>query len=113
MSTDDGYKKVLKRCIADHNLHVKVGIPIMLLCNIDNKLVNGLHGKVDAIDNGVPVIGFKEARRVQKIGKKSLSFFDATDSGKLVAKRTQFSLKPFWELHLKSHKDRTSRRKLL
>ena len=60
----------------------------MLLYNIDNKLVNGSRGKVVAIDNGVPVINFKEVGRVQKIDKKSWSFFDATDFSKLVAKRT-------------------------
>ena len=101
-STDDGNKKVLKRCIADHNLHVKIGISVILLYNIDNKLVNGSCGKVVAIDNGVPVINFKEAGRVQKIDKKSWSFCYATDSSKLVAKRTQFPLKPCWGIT--SHK---------
>ena len=91
-STDDGNKKVLKS-IADHNLHVKIGMPVMLLYNIDNKLVNGSRGKVVAIDNGVPVTNFKEAGRVQKIDKKS---WDATDFSRLVAKRTQFPLKPCW-----------------
>ena len=42
----------------------------MLLYNIDNKLVNGLREKVVAIDNGVPVINFKDVGRVQKIDKK-------------------------------------------
>ena len=67
--TDEGNKKVLKRCIADHNLYVKIGIPVMLLYNIDNKLVNGSRGKVVAIDNGVPVKNFKEIGRVRKIDK--------------------------------------------
>ena len=69
----------------------------MLLYNTDNKLVN-----VVAIDNDVPVINFKEPGRVQKIDKKSCSFFNATNSSRLVAKRTQSLLKPCWGIT--SHK---------
>ena len=35
-SIDDGSKNVLKRCIAEQVLHLKVGTPVTLLYNIDH-----------------------------------------------------------------------------
>ena len=95
-SIDDGSKKVLKRCIAEQVLHLKVGTPVMLLYNIDRKLVNGSRGKVVRLNEGKPVVNFEEAGRIQTIEKKSWTFFDVADTNKMVAKRTQFPLKACW-----------------
>ena len=70
----DGSKNVLKRCIAEKVLHLKVWTPVMLPYNIDCKLVNGSRGKFVGLNEGKPVVNFEEEGRTQTIGKKSQPF---------------------------------------
>ena len=76
-------KRYLKRCVAEQVLHLKVGTPVMLLYNIDRKLVNGSRGKFVRLNEGKPVVNFEEAGRILTIEKKSWTFFDVADTNKV------------------------------
>ena len=69
-SEDEGKKSVLKRCIADKRLLLKIGVPVMLLYNISNELVNGLQGRFVGIEHGVPLVDFPKIGKVVSIQKR-------------------------------------------
>ena len=90
---DDGDTKILKKCIADKRLLLKVGAPVMLLYNINKDLVNGLQGTFLKMEDGCPVVNFTKIDQVVRIERKMWSFFDE-NNGKMIASRKQFPLKP-------------------
>ncbi|MES9883831.1 MAG: AAA family ATPase [Sedimenticola sp.] len=59
-STDEGENKsLLQKLTVPKNLWLKVGIPVILLRNITDRLVNGLRGRVCNIDDEGPTVEFK------------------------------------------------------
>ena len=91
-SVDEGSSKVLGKCIADKQLCLKEGTPVMLLYNLDNKLVNGSRGTVQSFKNGNPIVYFPKADRKQEITPRSWTVYHAFDPNKVTAKRTQIPL---------------------
>eukprot|EP00112_Aurelia_sp_Birch-Aquarium-sp1_P020152 Seg5128.1 transcript_id=Seg5128.1/GoldUCD/mRNA.D3Y31 product="ATP-dependent DNA helicase PIF1" protein_id=Seg5128.1/GoldUCD/D3Y31 len=92
-ANDEGETKILKKCIADKRLLLKVGAPVMLLYNINKDLVNGLQGTFLKMEDGCPVVNFAKIDKVVRIERKMWSFFDEKN-GKMIASRKQFPLKP-------------------
>ena len=74
----------------------------MLLYNIDNKLVNGLPGKLIEIKDEKPVVDFPLVQKVVKLEKKTWTFYDEKNPDTVVASRTQFPVKPSFAIT--SHK---------
>ncbi len=97
-SIDEGKKSCFKRCFADGNLTLKRGTPVMLLHNIDAKLVNGLQGTVVDFSGGFPLVNFPQAGRVQEITPRTWTFYDPANPEQVCATRTQIPLKPAWAI---------------
>ena len=56
-SYDTGNKQVLNRdLIAGDKLSLKVGAPVMFICNIRERIKNGVLGTVSSFVNGLPVV---------------------------------------------------------
>ena len=96
----EGKIKLLKRCIADKKLALKLGTPVMLLYNLSNKFVNGLRGKVVELKDDEHVVEFQHA--CYSVDRRSWTYYDDNDHHTVIAKRTQIPLKPCWVIT--SHK---------
>ena len=88
-------KAVLRRCIAEETIYLKPGTPVMLLYNINDKLVNGSTGTFLGLKDGHPIVNFEIYGPVE-LSTKTWNFYDANNPQKVVAKRTQFPLKSCW-----------------
>ena len=101
-SVDSGKKAVLKRCIADQKLILKIGVPVMLLYNIDQDLVNGLCGTIVKIQDGLPIVFFPSVNRTCPISPRTWTFYDQKNPHVAIASRSQVPLKVSWAIT--SHK---------
>lgn len=57
-STDSGKKNYLDKILVPKCLWLKIGVPVILMRNLTDKLVNGLRGEVYGINEDGPVIKF-------------------------------------------------------
>ena len=97
-SKDTGSEKFLKRCIAEKTVILKLGVPVMLLYNIDQELVNGLTGKVVDFNDSYPVVYFEQVNKTSIITSKTWTFYDKNNPSYVVASRTQIPLKVSWAI---------------
>ena len=93
-AVDVGETKVLKKCIADKHLVLKVGTPVMLLYDINSELVNGTRGVVVDMRNEGVLVKFGHIDFL--VERKSWSYYSSSDVNKAIAVRSQIPLKPCW-----------------
>ena len=96
-SEDEGSNDFLQKILAPKYLGLKIGVPVMLLVNLTNELVNGKIGKVFEIENDNTkciYVEFKvgEVRKTVQIVRQLFTKYDPVDKIYL-AKRLQFPLK--------------------
>lgn len=70
---DTGEAKYLQRVLAPSSLWIKVGSPVMLLCNLTEKLVNGLRGTVVNGEADGPVVQFPSINTTIRLQKETFS----------------------------------------
>jgi hypothetical protein len=70
ISSDNGEKKHLKELLACRNLWLKIGIPVILIKNLSDQLVNGLRGTVyDIYEDGRILVEFPNMKETTYIDK--------------------------------------------
>ncbi|XP_071176509.1 uncharacterized protein [Mytilus edulis] len=95
-SDDEGSCDFLQKILAPKYLGIKVGIPVMLLVNLSDDLVNGKVGTVTYIDNDSCTLTIqfciKTVKKTVKITKYLFTKYDPVDKI-ILAKRLQFPIK--------------------
>ncbi|XP_070580824.1 ATP-dependent DNA helicase PIF1-like [Ptychodera flava] len=95
-ATDTGSRTVInKHVLAEEKLHLKVGVPVMLIYNCSSKLRNGTTGTVVGFEEGLPVVCFPAANQYVRVGRKTWRV-EAGGIGSQVCSRTQIPLKLGW-----------------
>ena len=94
LAKDTGDIFYLKKILAPKHFGVKVSAPVMLLANLSDTLVNGLIGKVDAIEENVVHVEFSVQGKQELVHVERYKFtkFDPITKT-CVASRLQFPLK--------------------
>ncbi|XP_062566614.1 uncharacterized protein LOC134228937 [Saccostrea cucullata] len=87
---DEGDSKYLQRILAPSTLWIKVGSPIMLLCNLTDKLVNGLQGIV--VSGSGPVVHFPSINTTMKLEMETFSVYSPILK-RNIAERKQIPIK--------------------
>jgi hypothetical protein len=72
-SQDDGKASQMKTSFPPHNLHLKVGSPVILLQTLSDDLCNGLTGVVTNLADDGPTVSFKQTGITMKMKKKSFT----------------------------------------
>ena len=91
---DEGSEHYLQKFMAPKNLGLKLGCPVMILKNLTNLLVNGLHGTVTKLDADSVDVKFLIADKFCTVTVKPVVFttYDPVDKI-IIAERTQLPLK--------------------
>ncbi|XP_056022043.1 ATP-dependent DNA helicase PIF1-like [Ostrea edulis] len=89
---DTGEAKYLQRVLAPSSLWIKVGSPVMLLCNLTEKLVNGLRGTVVNGEADGPVVQFPSINTTIRLQKETFSVYSPIHKRNL-AERKQIPIK--------------------
>ena len=69
MSTDTGDKRYLSEVLASRTLWLKIAIPVILIKNLSDQLVNGLRGTVYDIEDGKILVEFPNVKEKIYIDK--------------------------------------------
>ncbi|XP_053388812.1 uncharacterized protein LOC128551890 [Mercenaria mercenaria] len=97
-SSDTGDKKYLNDMLAAKKLWLKIGIPVVLIKNLSDVLVNGLMGEVyDICDDGKILVEFPKMNEKIYVDRVKFEVFDPRKN-KVVATREQLPLKPAYAL---------------
>jgi ATP-dependent DNA helicase PIF1 len=73
VSEDSGDVRMLIKSTAPPRLWLKEGCPVILIRNLNNKLVNGLRGKVVDFEDTSPIVHFPSINCTTKVEKVSFS----------------------------------------
>ena len=94
-SEDEGDTCFLEKFLAPKNLGLKIGIPVMLLVNLSDELVNGRIGTVIEIENANVRVEFVigNVKKTVSVSRYLFTKYDPVDKI-MLAKRLQFPLKP-------------------
>ena len=90
-SQDTGQPKHIKKILAPRFLVVKDGVPVILLLNLSQKLVNGLQGVVKKFSDDVVTVYFPAIMQYATIKRETFTVF-SNELGVNVATRIQFPL---------------------
>jgi len=93
-SEDEGLGDYLQKILAPKFLGVKVGIPVMLLVNLSDDLVNGKIGTVTCVENDCIYVQFQigKINKSVKLTRYLFTKIDPVDKI-ILAKRSQFPIK--------------------
>ena len=74
--TNSGPKTKLKKILAPYKLSFKIDCIVMLLKNLDGKLVNGLYGRVLEMDDNSITVRFDTINETHKIKRYHFTIYD-------------------------------------